>query len=115
MSTIQAPLDLDVFARINGTADVLRALGDAIGGSLSSTGGTGTLDELVYVDYFARLVRERWGEDYEEVAEFHEAEARSAEQSAALLRFLARSLDSSAASLETIATTESERAQGCQR
>jgi len=115
MTTVQAPLDLDVFARINGMSDVLRALGDAIGGSSSTTGGTGTLAERAYVDYFEGLVRERWGEDFEEVAEFHEAEARSHEQAAALLRFLARSLDSAAETQESLAATENKRAQGCER
>jgi hypothetical protein len=65
----------------------------------------------IHSGQFQKLIRERWGEDYEDVAEFHRAEARQHELSAGYMRELAKELEDDADTYDSLAKSEWERAR----
>jgi hypothetical protein len=99
------PFDQESYAKF-GAAGVLVS---HVASTLEAVG------QRIHTAHFEELVRDRWGDDYEDLAEFHRAEARQHELSAAHMRELAKELEEDAESYESLAKKEWARARDCER
>jgi hypothetical protein len=103
MSTSTTP-DLEAYAVIGAAGAFVMHVADAMR----------PIGEGIHTEQFEKLLREHWGEDYEDVAEFHRAEALQHERFAGHMRDLAEELVKDAKRYEELAETEWERMRHCE-
>jgi hypothetical protein len=99
--TTTTVFDLESYSTICALGVFIKHLGEALG----------PMGERIDSEPFQQLIRDRWGEDYEDSPEFWKAEARSHERFAVLMRELAEDLKDDAEKYEGLAKTEWERAR----